>query len=208
MQHLLEQQLQRIGRDLHDSVGQLMAGVAMLADLISEQLGQEQHALAPKAEWLARHAAEAQHQIGYVYYGLAPPELGAQGLPSALRRLAEATTIACGVSCCFDEGESADPLSETQAVHLFRIAQEAVRNAVRHAAPSAIRLALHREGPCLTLRVEDDGIGFDPATCAGNGLGLRSIYHRAALLDAACTIEPRTPRGTVLAVRLQHGTWP
>ena len=82
--------------------------------------------------------------------------------------------------------------------HLFRIAQEAVRNAVRHGGAKRIEVSLHTQNHCLTLMVQDDGSGLPPVSQRGEGLGLRIMAHRAQMIGATFAIERLPARGTMV----------
>ena len=104
------------------------------------------------------------------------------------------------VTCTFANREPIGPLPLGNGVssHLFRIAQEAVRNAIRHGGAKNIEVSLNTQNRCLNLVVQDDGSGLPPAPERGEGLGLRIMAHRAQMIGATFTVERRPAGGTLV----------
>jgi two-component system CheB/CheR fusion protein len=115
-----------------------------------------------------------------------------------LDELASSTSKLAGISCTFICVGSARVRDNVRAVHLFRIAQEALSNATKHGHPKAVVIALEACDDALSLRVSDDGMGFDP-TCSGrNGMGLNIMRYRARMLTGTLEIQSNSPAGTVV----------
>ena len=131
--------------------------------------------------------------------GLSPVDRDEGGLESALEELAVSTSRLTGVSCDFLCTEAMSMPDPIRAVHLFRIAQEAVSNALRHGRARSIIIALEAGGGELALRVSDDGAGFVPGTPTAGGMGLNTMRYRARVLSGALEIYPNTPSGTVVS---------
>ena len=128
------------------------------------------------------------------------------GLESALEELANSTTRLTGVQCAFLCAEPVPIQEDIRAIHLFRIAQEAVSNATRHGRARHIIVALEAGAHDFALRVSDDGQGFDVAVSGGRGgMGLNIMRYRARMIGAALEIYPNTPTGTVVACTAQAG---
>jgi signal transduction histidine kinase len=119
----------------------------------------------------------------------------------ALTELANRTQEEGNVSCTFDCPSPVALADNLTATHLYLIAQEAVRNAVKHARPRNVRITLEAD-QFLVLRVHDDGTGMPVQPTAVQGLGLRIMRNRAAIIGAALTIEPTQPTGTRVTCRL------
>ena len=187
-----EREKQRIGQDLHDSLGQKLTGAVYLARALESDLpptGREQ------AGKLVELLKDAVSQVRRTARGLAPLEVGEDGLAPALRRLAEETCDVFNIACSFRESGAPTHLSTEAAAHLYHIAQEAVNNAVRHGAAREIQIELT---PSM-LRVHDNGRGFDAAQTAA-GAGLRIMRHRAR--HAGGTLEVASSNaGTTVCVR-------
>jgi signal transduction histidine kinase len=117
----------------------------------------------------------------------------------ALHELAKATTRSTGVRCIFDSPLPVSVPDVALAGHLYRIAQEAVNNALKHAAPHEIRLGLERREDTFVLEVDDDGDGLPETLAAGGGIGLRVMRHRAQLIGGAFEIGSSPAGGTRIA---------
>ena len=202
-QRLLEQQLltisdeerQRIGADLHDGLGQKLTGLALLATALRNRLQRGDASLLADADRIAQLANEATIQTRVLARGLCPVHLEQMGLAFALSDLADGTEVIYGIRCKLIARETVgagDPLRET---HLYRIAQEAVHNAIRHGASRTITILLEAGDNRQRLTIEDDGSGFALAQVGARG-GLRLMEYRAALLGGTFGIESAPGRGT------------
>src|SRR5262249_51825145 len=130
--------------------------------------------------------------------GLAPVALDAHGLVSALHELTEVVPKLFGVKCIYRGEESLAIRDPLVATHLYRIAQEAINNAVKHARPSQVIVSLKSSDDKAVLTVEDNGAGFSPpeASKSTESMGLRTIAYRAGLIDAGLQIESSPGKGT------------
>lgn len=194
----------RIGEDLHDSVGQELTALNLLAGDLAELVPADQSdagtVVAKIVEGLSRCKAELRHVIR----GLLPVPVDTLGLMAALSDLAGRTESQGGVACTFDCPENVSVADNIAATHLYLIAQEAVHNALKHARPRLVRIGLSRK-PSLTLEIEDDGVGLPPpAEIAGEtgGVGLRIMQNRAAVIGATLSIERVDPTGTRIVCTL------
>ena len=135
-----------------------------------------------------------------------PVELAQGGLVGALERLADSARRLFGFDVALNVTEALPDLGDEAALHLYRIAQEAVSNAVRHGGAQAVTIALTDDGVATHLAVTDDGRGFgaEVADRAGRGLGLRIMHHRARLIGAALTLDSRPGEGTTVRVVRRH----
>gem|GEM_PF-7084045 len=196
-----EAERRRLSHELHDDLGQRIASAAMMSATIARRLGGEEHILADATQRLGGILQDALTLTRGLSRGLAPVDLAHDGLVSALWRLCDTTTEAYGIPCRLDAPERVPVGDPGVATHLFRIAQEAVSNAARHARASLIRVGLGVEDGKLVLEVEDDGVGVPAsAVSAETGLGLRSVRARAAALHGSLLIVAREPRGTRVLV--------
>jgi signal transduction histidine kinase len=123
-------------------------------------------------------------------------------LMHALHELAETTSRSTGVRCAFECPEPVRVPDSTLAGHLYRIAQEAVNNALKHAAPREIRIGLERHAARLVLEVDDDGEGLTDALVPGDGIGHRIMRHRALLIGGAFEIGSSPAGGTRMACNI------
>ena len=199
--HRLEQELleasrrerQRVGQDLHDSLGQKLAGAAMLA---RAAMASPEPAARAQMGQVADVVKDSLAQVRRIARGLAPMDLDNAGLGEALRRLSDEACDLHGVACGVQAEESVRPRDAGAALHLYQIAQEAIANAVRHggAREISIRLAAAPEGGELT--VTDNGRGLPADAATRGGLGLRLMRHRAALFGGTVEVGPGDRGGT------------
>jgi signal transduction histidine kinase len=176
---------QRIGQDLHDSLGQKLTGAVYLARALATAPEDER---AETAEKLIDLLKDSVAQVRRTARGLAPLEVGEDALAPGLRRLAEETCDVFNIACSFEEIGAPPRLSMEAAAHVYHIAQEAVTNAVRHGKATDVRMMLSADA----LRIVDNGCGFDAAATAG-GAGLRIMRHRA--MRAGGTFDIRSAPG-------------
>jgi signal transduction histidine kinase len=187
----------RIGQDLHDSVAQELTALSLLAGDLTETLRADPPGGAGLVERMARGLQRSQHHLRAVLRGLLPVAVDAGGLMAALADLADRTAREGPTACVFDCPEPISLADNVVATQVYLIAQEAVRNAVKHGRPRSVHIALESDHH-LTLRVRDDGIGMPARPTEMQGLGLRIMRNRAAIIGAVLTIEPAEPTGTVV----------
>ncbi len=191
----------QIGRELHDGLGQQLTAIELMSSTLARELKAEKSALAKTAKQIAGYTREAITQARHLAHGLAPVTLETEGLMAALNDVARMTTIA-GVPCEF-HCESPVQVSDTAAAtHLFRIAQEAVNNALKHAKARAIVLRLARHGRCVELTIEDDGRGLPGTAASEPGMGLKVIHHRARLIGGRLHVHSTPGKGVRIVCSL------
>ena len=194
----------RIGRDLHDTVGQDLAALALSAERASRQ-----SECRPASEVLAQLAEGIRGALvglRAAARGLTCGSYDSESLVMALNALAASVEAHHGIECRLDV-RSLDAVSADVADHLYRIASEAVANAVHHAQPKSIHIRLAPQDGRLTLRVIDDGIGM-PACRTESGIGTWIMRSRAAAIQAEFEIRAGESCGTVVTCRLKgtgHG---
>jgi signal transduction histidine kinase len=195
----------RIGQEIHDGLAQGFTGILMQLGAAEEHMGCAKHSPLPQIlthiRDLAREGlAEARRSV----LALKPDNGTRGGLETALRQLAERSTIAGRVTCTFDGGVSAGGLAPEHQHELLRIAQEAVMNAVRHAHPRTIRVVLLEEPAHWMLSVIDDGRGMAelPELYAQRGFGLANMRERARAIGGRCDVHSQPGKGTQVIVRL------
>jgi PAS domain S-box-containing protein len=188
----------RIGCELHDGLAQTLGGIALRAKVLEQTLSKTKHPCTTAARALTGMLSEAMSETRRLARGLAPVGLEIMGLPAALERLsldaASSGKLACPFTCRL-AGKRVQPAI---AVHLFRLAQESVSNALHHAHARRIRLSLTARGSALILTVRDDGRGFDPANRPARGMGLQTMKYRASVIGANLTIASMPGEGTVI----------
>ena len=190
----------RIAYDLHDGVGQQLVGIALCAKLLEEQLQTGHSPEANKASIIARLANEAAKQARLSARTLEGAD-GVGDLKVALKFLATTMSHNGTVKVALEADSSSLPISAPVAAQLYRIAQEAVRNAVEHGAARAVQIKLLCNVNELMLTIEDDGKGFH-SNGNGNGMGLRIMRYRAECIGGSCDVRARPTQGTVVHCRV------
>ena len=192
-----EVQQQAMGRELHDGLGQHLTSMALLGAALQQRLHERQAPEAESAARLVQMANEANAMTRALARGLCPVAFEFGGLSAALQRLAEQTSALGGAQCDFCCGLNAHTQDSMAALNLYRIAQEAVNNALKHSKASLILIELSRVGDRHHLCVSDDGIGIDlNQPVHQHGLGMHSMRYRAQLLGGTLSIELQLSGGT------------
>ncbi|MBB5034320.1 PAS domain S-box protein [Prosthecobacter vanneervenii] len=197
---VVEQEQARVGHDLHDGVGQTMTGIVSLVEALESDLAGDTRQQAQRIHELLRQSVS---EVRRMSHGLSPTGVKYRGLVGALRLLAETVRTNFRTPCECNVDPAIAPQANDIETHLFRIAQEAVNNALRHGKPSQVKISLQQVGPKeAELRIEDDGAGMKkPKSGKKNGIGVRVMDYRANLIGARLTIKNKVKRGVVVTCR-------
>lgn len=194
-----EQEQARIGHNLHDGVGQTMTGVSSLIEALESELTGDQRQSAARIHHLIQ---EAIQEVRRMSHSLSPASVKNRGLGGALHLLAETIRTNHRTACTCDVNADIKIEDSEKETHIYRIAQEAANNALRHGHPSSIRLSLQRQGEHeAVLKIEDNGTGLGKRTPAHAGIGLRVMDYRANLIDGSLTIKSRARGGVSVICR-------
>jgi len=197
-----ERERRSIGHDLHDGLGQHLTGTALTGQLLAEKLEERNAPETADAKKMVSLVKTAISQTRKMAKGLLLADIDAEGLAGALREFCASTTEQFRVNCSF-HGDNQVHLPESGvASHLYRIAQEAVRNSVRHAKASEIEVHLEASKEILRLSIRDDGVGLPPPEKRSEGLGLRIMEHRAQIIGATFAVETPPEGGTLVVCTL------
>ncbi len=199
---LQEEQKQRIGRDLHDSVAPLLTGMRLLSGDMIENGHLSNATFQTKIEKLAGFVEEASERLCEIYRGLVPRILEERSLAEALEDLAENMTDMSGVTVFVSRDASVDVERQDEKVQLYRIVQEAVNNALKHAASETIEISLRRRHNHVLLEIKDDGTGFEVDQTKIHSLGLENMRLRAATIGAEFSVHSLPGEGTTVSVSL------
>lgn len=195
------QERQNLARELHDSISQVFYGIKLDAHSAREALDTNPHEALEPLEHIIMHTEMGQAEMRALLFELRPESLEIEGLVAALQK--QVMVLRTRYRMCvkvFLEDEPDVPIDRKHA--LYRIAQEAIHNIVKHAQASTITLRLACDDRDMVLEVRDDGRGFDP-TCSFPGhLGLRSMQERAVRLYGTLTLESTPGAGTSIIVRI------
>ena len=191
-----EREQRRIGQDLHDGLCQHLAGIEMLSQVLAQKLAKKSRDGSARATEIATAVRESISQTRLLARGLSPVTLESEGLMSALAELALNTEKMFRVRCDFDCPAVVKFPDHAAATHLFRIAQEAVSNAISHGKARHISIQLREDASHLRLRVSDNGVGFPASFSPGRGMGLRIMQSRIGMVGGTVTIERQPAGGT------------
>ena len=194
-----EREQRRIGQDLHDGLGQQLTGMRYLNNVLHEKLFQKSLPEAADAERLAQLLDHTRSQIRQLASGLHPVFPEPNGLMTALRQLAAGTAELHSISCCLDCPAPVLLCDNSTATHLFRIAQEAVNNALQHGRADEIRISLAAQDDTVCLQIQDDGKGWRARPAKNtHGLGIQIMKYRSELMGAALEFRPSPSRGLLV----------
>ncbi|MDQ6913286.1 MAG: PAS domain S-box protein [Verrucomicrobiota bacterium] len=193
-----ENEQRRFSRDLHDGLGQCLTGVLFHTLALERALQGQQSPLAANATKIAELVDQAVNQAHDLARGIYPVPLRPDGLISALQDLVQAINDSHPVECSLQSEKPVLLDDYDAAIHLYRIAQEAITNAIKHSQGSRITVRLHQTEDSLALVVSDDGVGWREAHPAKSGRGLDIIKHRARLIGAAVEVKAIPQRGTTV----------
>ncbi|MGP8198241.1 MAG: response regulator [Limisphaerales bacterium] len=201
--HISEMEQRRIGQDLHDGICQHLAGIELKSQSLAEILEKKARGLAAQAVQIAGHVRDVIAQTRSLARGLSPFILEAEGCASALRELAASTEKLFNVKCSFQAVGPVLISNQAVATHLYRIAQEAVSNAIKHGKASAVEISLSNANDKILLAVSDNGIGIRSPGPTATGMGLRIMQYRAGMIGAMLLVQAQGKGGTRIVCFLQ-----
>jgi signal transduction histidine kinase len=193
----------RLARDLHDSVTQALYGVTLYAEAAARQLASGETTLAGQHLHEIRDIGqESLTEMRLLIFELRLPELKQEGLAASLQARLEAVEGRVGLETMF-HAQIREPLPAQVEEGLYRIAQEALNNTLKHAHATRVQVALSQNGRSVSLAVTDNGVGFDPAELKDQrGFGLRGMAERAEKLGAVLAVESSPGQGTTIRVEV------
>ena len=191
-----EMERRQFGQELHDSLGQQLTGLSLLAKAMENKLAHDR-AIHADAVGITALSSRILDEVKLQAHGLYPIELERHGLSAALSELSYIQERLFRITCTFECGSELPPLETHEALHLYRISQEAVSNAIKHGRAKHVRMKLEKNGEVLKLSVEDDGSGIPADAERKGGMGLSIMRYRANTLGAKMEFR-RGPRGGTL----------
>jgi signal transduction histidine kinase len=197
--NISEQEQQRIGRELHDSIGQQFTGIAFMMKVLEQRLASKFSDEATDAAEITKLVKQAMDQTRWLAKGLHPIDLDAGSLMPALQEFAATTEHLFGICCTF-KCDKPIPIDDAAvAVHLYRIAQEAVTNAIKHGGAKNIQIELAYDGDNSVLAVRSDGLDFPKRfEKRGTGMGLKIMDHRVDIIGGSLDIHKTSEGGTIV----------
>lgn len=195
----------RLARELHDSVAQTLYSISLFIDATRLALKTNKPKVVEShLEEMTLLSREAMTDMRLLIFELRPPILEKSGLAVALQSRLESVEAKAGFETSFETAGSYH-LSPAQESELYRIAQEALNNVIKHAQANRVAIHLIGEAGYVRMTIKDDGVGFDPLTAEhGGGQGFRNMRERAANIDACCTIESVPGQGTTITIEVNE----
>ncbi len=196
----IEGERERLGRELHDGLLQELTGISMMMHVLSQTLMEPAPGQAKEAERLCTLLEKAHGNARNLAKEFFPVELKQHGLLVALKGVAQRAQAQFGISCAVRASTKAMPtLSEGTAVQIFRIAQEAVQNAIKHAHAKKILIRLGKRKGAWSLTVRDDGVGLTDSAPVTPGMGLRIMRYRAQIIQGTLQVGNAKGGGTLVS---------
>jgi signal transduction histidine kinase len=193
-----EREQRRIGHDLHDSLCQHLTGTALAGQVLGEKLAAKALPEAADANKVVELVEDGITIARNLARGISPVEVESQGLMAALGDLAGNISNVSKIVCVFECDPPVPVEDAAVGTQLYRIAQEAISNAIRHGKAKRVGISLSERGGIVTLSIEDDGSGLPDGWQKGQGLGTRIMAHRAGIIGGEVAIEPNPTGGTLV----------
>jgi len=197
--NVIERERQRTGRELHDSIGQQLTGISCMIEVLGDRLsGTSRVDDVSYIEKISTQVNQAIEQTRILAKGLDPIDLESNGLILELEKLVMHTQYIYGIACTVECDEAFSIEDSSVVINLYRIAQEAVTNAIRHGKPKNIEVGLIAEDGHWKLTLANDGLEFPKDRTEGEGMGLRIMRHRADMINGSLEIHRRVNGGTTV----------
>ena len=193
---ITESEQRRIGQDLHDDLCQHLAGIQLMGDVLQRDLWAKAKPEAEQAGLIAGRIRDAIAHPRMLARGLSPVALDSNGLTAALQELAENSGKLFQIKCEFRFDSFVTVDDNAVATHLYRIAQEAVTNAVKHGRAKKVVIRLAESEDECSLTITDDGVGLPETSARDQGTGLRIMKYRAATIGASLEVRRAGEQGT------------
>jgi len=193
---------QSIAQELHDGLCQHLVGTAMMGNLLHRKLAARQDPHADDAKQISDLLSMGATEARNLAHGLHPVKPEPEGLMMALAGLAQMVAKLFQVTCRFDCAQPVHIEEQSIASHLFRMAQEAVNNAMKHGRASEVIVSLEVKGREMVLKITDNGVGLPARQAPSSGMGFKIMRYRAQVIGASIEIGGAGETGTVVCCRL------
>jgi len=197
-----EEERMKISRELHDDFGQRLALLAVEIQRLGQNISEPEFEGAKSMDKLWSQARELSTDLNRLSHQLHPAILDQLGLGPAIRSLCSEISKQHGIQIKFTEHEVPASISQDIALCLYRTVQEGLRNIVKHSGAKDAKVELTGGPDTIHLRIADRGVGFDPATTKGKGIGLISIEERVRLVRGEMSLQSRPSHGTCIDLRI------
>jgi ligand-binding sensor domain-containing protein/two-component sensor histidine kinase len=200
-----EREQRRIGQDLHDGLGQRLTSISFQCEALRSMLKRDDPASSQRLREIGAEVRTAISETRELSHALYPAEIDRGNLEIALGNLVTSIGRVFEGTCTYDHDWSPDVLSREYALNVYRLVQEALGNAIRHAGATKLEVESRRNGGAWIIEVRDDGRGFDADDSDGAGLGLQIMRYRADLIGGRLDVESRSDAGTTIRCTLRVG---
>lgn len=201
-----ESERRRIGQDLHDGLGQMLTGISLMSQNLAKRMEANGIPGAGELKEITEMIKEADQYARTLSHNLMPVELDADGLSNALDKLCKRAEKLFDVNCRYIKESEVSVENRTASTHLYRIAQEAINNAVRHGQADLIKLNLNAGEKNIRLTIEDNGIGFKESAKYSNsdGMGVQTMKYRARISGGELNITESEEGNTLIVCIIKH----
>jgi two-component system, LuxR family, sensor kinase FixL len=201
-----DRERREIGHTLHDGLSQHLAGIELMSRVLEQNISKKSKAGAEQAAKIAEHVREAIGQTRMVARGLSPVSIEANGLMSALQELANSVSKMFAIECRFECPEPILISDNAVATHLYRIAQEAINNGIKHGKTKRVEIRLLRnDSGFIQLTATDWGKGFAKGASKNGGMGLQIMKYRANIIGASLNVHDSGNKGVRVVCTLKSG---
>jgi signal transduction histidine kinase len=201
-----DRERREIGHTLHDGLSQHLAGIELMSRVLEQNISKKSKAGAEQAAKIAEHVRQAIGQTRMVARGLSPVSIEANGLMSALQELANTVSKMFAIECHFQCPKPILISDNAVATHLYRIAQEAINNGIKHGKSKKVEVCLLRnDSGLIQLVVTDWGKGFAKAASNNGGMGLQIMKYRANMIGASLNVHDSGNKGVRVVCTLKSG---
>jgi PAS domain S-box-containing protein len=193
-----EDERRRIAQDLHDDIGQSMTALLLNLKAIDSGIESGRKDIGHQVKDALRSVESMIKRVRQISYELRPPSLASMSLASLLEALCSSFALSSGLRVDFSSQKALPPIPDVQATAFYRLVQEGLHNTVKHAGATSVWVNLDYVDGEISVSMEDDGRGCDPAQAVGYGMGLQGIHDRFVMLDGSFDIEAAPGKGTRL----------
>ena len=194
-----DREQRRIGQDLHDDLCQRLAGIGLMSEVLEQKLAGKNEEESAQARHIAERVQTAIEQMRRMARGLSPLEVEFGDLATALTELASSTAETFHIRCQFWARNPVTVADAAATTHLYRIAQEAISNAIRHGRADQVAITLDGKPGEAVLSITDNGAGFAEAMKNHHGMGLRIMKYRAGIIGGTIDVRRANGGGTVVS---------
>lgn len=188
MQEIGNEERRRIGRDLHDGLGQMLTGIRMVSENLARKLKVNGVPGAAEVQEISDMIKNADEYARTLSRGMVQVDLEKKGLGAALQNLCRQTEKLSGINCTYMETGNVDVENHSMALHIYRIVQESINNVIKHADARNMHVRLSGNVHHLSVTVDDDGRGFETGTGQNDGTGIQIMKYRAGIMGGVLEI--------------------